>query len=58
VDDGGEVAHRHGGVAMLLDGIEGGPELRHVRSASWATTRAKTGLAERIRFVGNVWNRA
>jgi hypothetical protein len=27
VDDGGEVAHRYGGVAMLLDGIAGGPEL-------------------------------
>ena len=29
------------------------PELRHVRSGSWATIRAKPGLAERIRFVGN-----
>jgi hypothetical protein len=35
------------------------PELRHMRSASWATTRAKPGLAERIRFVwAIVWNQA
>jgi hypothetical protein len=26
-------------------------ELRPMRSASWATTRAKPGLAERLRFV-------
>ena len=41
VDDGGEVAQRHGGVAVLLDGIEGGPELRHLRSGGQAATRAK-----------------
>jgi hypothetical protein len=29
------------------------PALRHMRSGSWATTRAKPGLAERIRFVGD-----
>ena len=53
MDDGGEVAQRHGGVAVLLDGIEGGPELRHRRSGGQAATRAKPGLAERIRFMGN-----
>jgi hypothetical protein len=29
------------------------PDLRQMRSGSWATTRAKPGLAERIRFEGN-----
>ena len=29
------------------------PELRHKRSGSWATTLAKPGLVERIRFVGD-----
>jgi hypothetical protein len=29
------------------------PELRHMRSGTCATTRAKPGLAERIRFVGD-----
>ena len=34
-------------------------ELRHVRSGSRATIRAKPGLAERIRFAwATVWNRA
>src|SRR5262249_13518999 len=43
----------HGGVAVLNDGIEGGPELRHLRSGSQAATRARPGLAERRRFVGD-----
>jgi hypothetical protein len=51
VDDGGEVAHRHGDVAMLLDGIEGGAELRHLRSGGLAPTRAKPDLVERRRIV-------
>jgi hypothetical protein len=29
------------------------PELRCMRSGSWATTRAKPGLPARIRFLGN-----
>jgi hypothetical protein len=29
------------------------PELRHMRSATYATIRAKPGLAERIRFVSD-----
>jgi RNA polymerase sigma-70 factor (ECF subfamily) len=59
VYDGGGVAQRHGGITVLLDGIEGGTELRDIRSGSWATTRAKPGLAERIRFAcSTVWNRA
>jgi Domain of unknown function (DUF4113) len=29
------------------------PELRHMRSRSWATPRAQPGLAERIRFADN-----
>jgi hypothetical protein len=53
VDDGSEVAHRYGGVAMLLDGIEDGSELRQLRSGGQAATRAKPGLGERRRFVGN-----
>jgi hypothetical protein len=28
VDDGGAVAHRHGGVAVLLDAIEGARSVR------------------------------
>jgi len=53
VDDVGGVAQRHGGVAVLLDGIEGGPELRHLRSGSQAATLARPGLAERRRFAGD-----
>jgi hypothetical protein len=35
------------------------PELRHMRSGSRATKRAKPGLAERLRFAwATVWNRA
>src|SRR5262249_12715262 len=39
-------------IAVLLDAIEGGRELRHLRSGSQAATRARPGLAERRRFVG------
>jgi hypothetical protein len=38
---------------MLVDGIEGGPELRHRRSGSQTGTRAKLRLAERRRSVGD-----
>jgi tetratricopeptide (TPR) repeat protein len=58
VDDGGDVAHRLDSVAMPLDEIQGGPELRHLRSRGQAPTRAQPGWRNGSDSWAAVWNQA